>query len=147
MGVHISTPLAETLFHVGKFSTGNNYLYKTFKDQSGNVMNGNQWIKNVFTAPTNGSKPLCIPCQLNSVVLITDGEPYGDNNVPYLLRQNGIGCTDCGTDMGNGSPNTLAQEASFLATNDLNTTDPTLVGIQDVITYVNGVGLSPPIPN
>ena len=145
MGAPIATPLAETLFNVGQFFTGNNDLYKTFKDQNGNVMNGNQWIKNVFTAPTNGSKPLCNPCQLNAVVLITDGEPYGDNNVPYLFRQNGIGCTDCGTDQGNASPNTLAQVASFLASNDLNTTDPTLAGIQDVITYVIGVGLSSPI--
>ena len=146
-GSPIATPLSETLFNVGQFFTGNNTLYKTFKDQNGNVMSGTQWIKAAFTAPASpaGNRPLCVPCQVSAVVLITDGEPYGDNNVPYLLRQNGIACTDCGTDQGNNSANTLAQVANFLATTDLNTTDAAMVGIQDVITYVIGVGLSSPL--
>ena len=62
-------PLAETLFNVGQFFTGNDTLYKTFKDQNGNVMSNGAsttptWIKSAFTAPTGANKPLCIPCQL-----------------------------------------------------------------------------------
>jgi type IV pilus assembly protein PilY1 len=138
----IATPLAETLFNVGQFFTGDNALYKTFKSSATGAVMPTQWIKNAFTAPTTGAKPLCVSCQVNAVVLITDGQPFGDNNVPFLLRQNSIGCTDCGTDENNGSANTLAQVANFLATNDLNAT---MSGVQDVITFVIGMGLSSPI--
>jgi len=140
--VPIATPLAETLFNVGQFFTGDNALYKTFKPAATGTAMATQWIKNAFTAPTTGAKPLCVSCQVNAVVLITDGQPYGDNNVPFLLRQNSIGCTDCGVDENNGSANTLAQVANFLATTDLNAT---MTGVQDVITFVIGLGLKRPL--
>jgi type IV pilus assembly protein PilY1 len=140
----IATPLAETLFNVGQFFTGDNALYKTFLPGATGSPMTTQWIKSAFTAPTTGAKPLCVSCQVNAVVLITDGQSFGDNNVPYFLRQNTIGCTDCGTDENNGSANTLAQVANFLATTDLNAS---MTGIQDVITFVIGLGLSSPLLN
>jgi type IV pilus assembly protein PilY1 len=136
----IATPLAETLFNVGQFFTGDNAYYSsTF---------GTQWIKSGFTAPTGANKPLCLSCQVNAVVLITDGEPYGDNNLPQTFRNNTIQCPHttgsdpCGVDQGNGTPNLLDDVSNFLATTDLNTT---MTGIQDVITFVIGVGLRVPL--
>ena len=136
----IATPLAETLFNVGQFFTGDNAYYtNTF---------GASWLKTEFTAPTGGNKPLCVSCQVNAVVLITDGQPYGDNNLPATFRTNSIQCPHstgpdpCGVDEGNSTPNLLDDVTNFLATTDLNATQP---GIQDVITFVIGLGLKRPL--
>ena len=135
----IATPLAETLFNVGQFFSGDDTFYtNTF---------GSSWLKPEFKAPTNGSKPLCVSCQVNAVVLITDGQPYGDNNLPLPLRNNTIQCPGsppdaCGVDEGNGSANLLDDVSNFLATSDLSASQP---GIQDVVTFVIGLGLTRPL--
>jgi len=130
----IATPLAETLFNVGQFFSGDNTFYTT--------KFGAKWTKAAFTAPTGANKPLCASCQASAVVLITDGEPFGDNNLPQAFRDNTITCAGCGTDQYNGSPALLDDVSNFLATNDLS---PSLTGIQDVVTFVIGVGLQVPL--
>jgi type IV pilus assembly protein PilY1 len=130
----IATPLAETLFNVGQFFTGDNAYYTT------NF--GANWIKSGFTAPSGASKPLCVSCQVNAVVLITDGAPFGDNNLPAKFRTNSVDCTGCGTDGFNNTPNLLDDVSNFLATTDLNTTQ---AGIQDVVTFVIGMGIKVPL--
>ena len=199
----IGTPLAETVFNVGQFFTGDNYLYR-------NAF-GAQWLKSGFTAPTGANKPLCVSCQVNSIVLITDGEPNGDGNVPQTFRNNttkcpqagwvpskayavnavvgngantyiatkagtsaasggpkgtGTGIVDgtviwkfstavdaCPADQSNSSPATLDDVTNYLATTDLNPDNDAsgnpragaLTGLQDVITFVIGVGLKVPL--
>ena len=149
-GSPIATPLAETLFNVGQFFTGDNKLYQTaFTTGSSNI-----WLKDGFTAPTGGNRPLCVGCQLSSIVLITDGAPLGDNNLPQTFRNNNVQClrtpsTDpdpCGTDQNNGTPNLLDDVTNFLATTDLSPdASGGLPGMQNVITYVIGMGLDVPL--
>jgi len=144
----IATPLAETVFNVGQFFTGDNKLYQTaFTAGSSNI-----WLKPGFTAPTGANKPLCISCQVSSIVLITDGEPNGDNNLPTKFRNNSIQCPHttgadpCGVDEGNSSANLLDDVTNFLATTDLSPdASGGLTGTQDVITFVIGVGLKVPL--
>ncbi len=146
-GNPIATPLAETVFNVGQFFTGDNKLYQTaFTSGSSDI-----WLKNGFTAPTGGNKPLCVACQVNAIVLITDGVPYGDNNLPQKFRDNKIQCSGgppdpCGTDQNNNSANLLDDVTNFLATTDLSP-DATggLPGTQNVVTYVIGMGLKVPL--
>ena len=139
----ICTPLAETLFNVGQFYTGDNAAYTTAF--------GSQWLKSEFTAPTGANKPGCVSCQVNAIVLITDGVPEGDNNLPQLMRNDSVECspggsaappTGCGTDALNGTKNLLDDVTNYLATTDLNAGQ---TGIQDVVTFVIGVGLKVPL--
>jgi type IV pilus assembly protein PilY1 len=139
----VATPLAETVFNVGQFYGGSNTYYtNTF---------GSQWLKSGFTAPTGNNKPLCVSCQVNSIVLITDGEPLGDNNLPQQFRNNTIQCPHtsgsdpCGVDQQNGTPNLLDDVTNFLATTDLSPDATGLVGLQNVVTYVIGMGLKVPL--
>jgi len=145
----IATPLAETLFNVGQFFTGDDQLYKTAFTSGSSTA----WIKDAFTAPAGANKPLCVACQLNSIVLITDGAPNGDNNLPQTFRNNTIQCprtpsTDpdpCGVDQFNNTPNLLDDVTNFLATTDLSPDSTGLKGMQNVITYVIGIGLDVPL--
>ena len=145
----VATPVAEAVFNAGQFFTGDDKYYK-------NTFGGTQWLKSGFTAPTGANKPLCVSCQVNAIVLITDGEPYGDNNLPQQFRNNTIQCPrtpatapdPCGTDQSNSTPNLLDDVTNFLATTDLavdDATKPETIGVQDVITFVIGVGLKVPL--
>ena len=146
----VATPLAETLFNVGQFLTGDNKLYQTaFTGSASNI-----WLKDGFTAPTGGNRPLCAACQVSSIVLITDGAPYGDNNLPQTFRNNSVQCpkaqpTDpdpCGTDQNNNTANLLDDVTNFLATTDLSPdASGGLTGTQNAITYVIGMGLKVPL--
>jgi type IV pilus assembly protein PilY1 len=146
----IATPLAETVFNVGQFLSGDNKLYQTaFTGGSSDI-----WLKPGFTAPTGANKPLCVACQLSAIVLITDGAPFGDNNLPQKFRDNTIQCSrtpttnpdPCGLDQNNGTPNLLDDVTNFLATTDLSPdASGGLKGTQNAITYVIGMGLSVPL--
>jgi type IV pilus assembly protein PilY1 len=142
-GSPVATPLAETLFNVGQFYGGDNSFYTS--------KFGSTWLKTGFTAPTDSSKPICAACQVNAIVLITDGIPEGDNNLPATFRTDAIECnpggsaappTGCGTDALNSTKNLLDDVTNFLATNDL---APNVVGNQNVLTYVIGLGLKVPL--
>ncbi|HTO99140.1 MAG TPA: hypothetical protein VMK66_18945, partial [Myxococcales bacterium] len=149
-GNPIATPLAEAVFNAGQFLSGSDAYYSTaFTGGSSNI-----WLKPGFTATAGGKRPLCVSCQLSAIVLITDGEPNGDNNLPQIFRNNSIQCPKnnpgdpdpCGTDQSNGSPNLLDDVTNFLANTDLSPDAlGGLPGTQSVITYVIGMGLDVPL--
>jgi type IV pilus assembly protein PilY1 len=139
----VGTPLAETIFNVGQFYGGDNTYYtNTF---------GSSWVKAEFTAPTDSSKPLCAACQVNAIVLITDGMPDGDNNLPVSFRSDAIECNPggnaaapvgCGTDPAHNTNNLLDDVTNYLATHDI---APNVPGNQNVLTYIIGLGLKVPL--
>lgn len=75
-----TTPLAETLFNVGQY----------FSDGSSSDGTGSQWVgwfnsgfwRSSFWNGAGSSQSVCWGCQQSSVLLITDGEPKNDNNLP-----------------------------------------------------------------
>jgi type IV pilus assembly protein PilY1 len=146
----VATPLAEAVFNAGQFLSGSDAYYTTaFTSGPSNI-----WLKDGFTAPTGGNRPICVACQLSAIVLITDGEPNGDNNLPQTLRNNTIQCPKnapgdpdpCGVDQSNNSANLLDDVTNFLANADLSPdAQGGLPGTQSVITYVIGVGLNVPL--
>jgi type IV pilus assembly protein PilY1 len=83
-----NTPLAETLFNIGQYfsNTGASSLYTTFF--------GTAWNKTSFAETAAGSmnaawaqpgldqRSFCFACQNSSVVVVTDGAPTADNNLP-----------------------------------------------------------------
>jgi type IV pilus assembly protein PilY1 len=143
----IATPMAETLFNVGQYLSGSDTYYNnTF---------GAGWTKGAFTAPAAGSAtaPYCGQCQSNSIVLITDGNPDGDNQLPACTTSTNttgaLNCAinthkatcaspGCGVDEGNGTTNLLADVTNFLASNDVSNK----AGSQNITTYVIGLSLS-----
>ena len=152
-GGPIATPLAEALFNVGQFMTGDpsNTFYR-------NLTSGpsNNWVNGAFTPPSRGTGStgaFCSACQENSIVVITDGSPLGDNNLPKTKMQtlNGgaVVCpgTGCDTDDYNGTPNLMADVAKMLATQDLfpSTAPSPLANQQSVHTYVIGLGVDVPL--
>jgi type IV pilus assembly protein PilY1 len=158
------TPLAETLFNIGQYFTagGNPQLYDT--------LFGNGWRNNGFAENASGEinaswtggnknqKSICWACQQSSVVIVTDGQPTVDNNLPkpgiaahtgfgappnddFRSWSNGtIDCPACGTDGVNGSANLLHKVAYFLHQTDLRTD---YTGTQNVVTYTVSFGLDP----
>ena len=158
------TPLAETLFNIGQYYTpgGNPQLYDT--------LFGNGWRNNGFAETAGGTigaswtgggknqKSICWACQQSSVVIVTDGQPTVDNNLPKpaIATHSGFGtppsddfrnwsngtinCPTCGTDQVNGSKNLLHKVAYFLYQNDLRAD---YTGTQNVLTYTVSFGLDP----
>ena len=147
----IATPLAETLFNVGEYLTGDSTeAFYTQKFTTSWLKSGNPATGGFTSLGSNSNnRALCTACQSSAVVLITDGEPLGDNNLPTAAIKTlngGVNATcpapGCGTDQNNGSANALANVARMLANNDLN---PTLTGLQTVNTYVIGLGVDVPV--
>ena len=83
-----STPLAETLFNIGQYysNPGSTGLYGT--------LFGSGWVRSSFAETAAGSvnaswaqpgqnqHSFCWACQQSSVVVVTDGAPNGDSNIP-----------------------------------------------------------------
>lgn len=147
----IATPLAETLFNVGQYLAGDSSnTFYTAQFGSTWLKTGNPSSGGFTSANSNSTqRALCTACEVSAVVLITDGEPLGDNNLPVsrIKTLNGgasAACPSpgCGTDQYNGSANLLADVAQFLANNDLN---PSLAGTQHVNTYIIGLGVDVPV--
>jgi type IV pilus assembly protein PilY1 len=150
-GTVIVTPLAETVFNIGQFLSGSDTVYKGIFTAS--------WLKTgaapAFTAPTDQSKPYCgNTCQTSTIVVITDGEPLGDNNLPSTCTTTSttpptVNCklaaathqvtcagAGCGKDEQNNSDNLLAEVTNFLHTNNL-----TANLNQPITTYTIGLSL------
>jgi type IV pilus assembly protein PilY1 len=78
LGFSGSTPLAETLLNVGQ-------LYRTKRT------NGTYWFSNAYqlNAFRDGSensetKSVCYPCQASAVLILTDGIPNKDSQIPGI---------------------------------------------------------------
>ncbi|BDG09096.1 pilus assembly protein [Anaeromyxobacter paludicola] len=177
----IGTPLAEALFNVGQYfsTSGATGPYQT--------LFGSSWVNPSFDESASGTvgasaatwtgsrtnqHSICWSCQQSSVVIITDGEPMGDDNLPSssassahsAFSVNGKGdfrkwdytalrCDhDCGTDLSNGAPNLLHKVAAFLYQTDLRSDAEAMTlngvsvgaqtGQQNVDTYTISFGIS-----
>ena len=159
------TPLAETLFNIGQYYTSNagTLLYPT--------LFGSGWTNTEFVETARGAinaswtgsgknqKSVCWGCQQNSVIVVTDGEPTKDNNLPksgvsnhsafgtapnadFRNWSNGtIDCATCGTDGGgSGVANLLHKVGYFLYQTDIRND---YTGKQNVLTYTVSFGLDP----
>jgi type IV pilus assembly protein PilY1 len=82
-----ATPLAETLFTAGQYftNTGASALYSS--------LFGSAWVRASFNENAAGAvnaswasggtnHSFCWPCQQSSIIVVTDGAPNGDSNLP-----------------------------------------------------------------
>jgi type IV pilus assembly protein PilY1 len=66
-----STPLAETLFNIGQY-------YRT----SSLPWFDNTYAPNAWDERSGQNKSVCFACQASAVLVVTDGLPNGDSNIP-----------------------------------------------------------------
>jgi type IV pilus assembly protein PilY1 len=156
-----NTPLAESLFNIGQYfsNTGTSALYtslfgaswtlprtgdtRDFRETSPGLVNA------AWAQPGSNQHSICWSCQQSSVVIVTDGEPNADSNLPasgtstahssfnndFRYWSNAtVDCPACQCDQSNGDlctltspvvpsgsniPNLLHKVAYFLAQTDL----------------------------
>ncbi|MCC6348448.1 MAG: hypothetical protein IT347_02520 [Candidatus Eisenbacteria bacterium] len=103
-----------------------------------------------YLSTTGASAPIQASCEKTFIVMVTDGFPTKDLNVPAYLQdydQDGQDPGNC-TSMGTGMPNSMDcsgyvdDVAAYLYRNDLR---PDLDGFQNATTYVIGCDLDAPI--
>ncbi len=156
-----NTPLAETLFNIGQYFTNSgvgSYYQNHF---------GSSWVRSSFDEDRGGTigaswaannKSFCWACQQSSVVIVTDGEPNNDSNLPasptpasnhsafnddFRKWTNAtIACASCGNDLSGSPANALHKVAYFLHTIDLRS-DFTNPASQNVSTYTISFGIDP----
>ncbi len=163
------TPLAKSLLNVGYYFTSDDSVYRTTFGFGSNYSYPNEFKD----APLNSEgRSVCWGCQANSVIIITDGEPSGDNFSPAMATavrtMNGgpvycpdalpcnSGTTNLTRDKGSNVTDTsddnslfyLDDVAKMLYTQDLQRNSPPVVGDfntagkQTVITYTVGFGVN-----
>jgi len=146
----IGTPLAETLFNVGQYFTAVGTSGKDSALFSALFGNNNNWTSSAFKESAGGAisaswaggdqHSICWKCQQSSIVLVTDGQPMCDDNLPKGTSAPGsthstigtapngdfvkwgnptIDCPGCGNDDSNGKPNLLHKVAYLLNHTDL----------------------------
>jgi len=135
-----STPLAEALFHAAQYFV---------PDSTFNAWFGNNWRKNSFAPEsiTSDNRTVCYGCQLNAVVLISDGEPTSDGDIPQAIKNLNITCSGPGC---TGSGAYLDDVASWFYNRDLQTENPSngswsAAGKQVLQTYTIGFGIDIPL--
>jgi type IV pilus assembly protein PilY1 len=88
-----ATPLAETLYNIGQyFSNGGSssryqsYFGTSWMKTTGTGQNFNETSQGQYVAPWAAAglnqRSFCWKCQQSAVIIVTDGEPTGDNNLP-----------------------------------------------------------------
>lgn len=85
-----NTPLAESLLDVGQYFTANQSIWEGWF--------GTGWYDTEFRNDfTQNNRSICYGCQLNAVLVLTDGEPYADNCVPQCVKNQDPPCpyADC----------------------------------------------------
>jgi len=126
-----NTPLSETLYEAARFWKGMSVNY-------GNSSNPSTNHPDVFTG-SNYNSPINSQCQRNYTILLTDGEPNGDNEADDRIRTDLLGGTDCD---GSGQGRCLDDIAGYLFTTDLNTD---IDEDQTVETYTIGFTTNQPL--
>ncbi|MEO8223287.1 MAG: PilC/PilY family type IV pilus protein [Gammaproteobacteria bacterium] len=126
------TPLAETLYEATQFYMGRNVDFGdrgTIRSVAGSRV-GNTLTSSLYRSP------ITEPCGKNFIILLTDGEPFGDDAadakiaaLPGFADVVGAGCD------GTGDGHCLDDVAAYLAGKDLNDNLP---GIQNVVTHTIG---------
>jgi type IV pilus assembly protein PilY1 len=134
------TPLAETLFESALYWQGLPAHYAELYNQHPTDPNALASV-----SPDVYQRPDMLSCSKNFNVLITDGKPTEDLDTPGLLGQlpewtptldGRIGCT------GTGNGACLDDVGEYLSKKDIN---PTLNGLQSVITHTIGFTIDLPI--
>ncbi|WP_224247090.1 pilus assembly protein [Hyalangium gracile] len=163
------TPLAKSLLNVGYYFTSDDSIYRTKFNFGGNYLYPNEFKNGQLTSQ---GRSVCWGCQTSSVIIITDGEPSGDNFSSTMAARmrdvNGgpvycpssrpcqIGTSLAGRDIGINPTNPgddnqnlyLDDVAKMLYEQDLQANNPPQIGDfntagkQSVITYTVGFGIN-----
>ncbi|MFL5346794.1 MAG: pilus assembly protein PilY [Hyalangium sp.] len=163
------TPLGKSLLNVGYYFTSDDSVYKTTFGFGSNYSYPNEFANGPLTQE---GRSVCWGCQTSSVIIITDGEPSGDNFTSTMAAKlravNGgpVYCPDsrpCNSGTTNNTRDKgrldtdpsddnplfyLDDVAKMLYTQDLQANTPPVVGDfntagkQSVITYAVGFGTS-----
>lgn len=133
------TPLSESLYEAAQFYMGRNVDY----GNRGPILSvagsriGNSLSSNLYRSP------ITEPCGKNFIILLTDGEPVGDNGadsrITALPGFDDVVGPDCD---GSGEGRCLDDVAAYLAGKDLNDSLP---GVQNVITHTIGFDVNFPL--
>jgi len=170
-GLHVvfsgTTPLAETMFNVGQYftNTGSTALYTSLFT--------NSWVRASFAETASGSvgalatwtgagknqRSFCWACQQSSAILVTDGAPNEDSNLPKYPTPSAnhavfnsdfrrwsnatVDCAGCGTDLSGSPANTLHKVAYFLSQTDLRPDLANGATKQNLSVYTIGLGIDP----
>jgi type IV pilus assembly protein PilY1 len=166
----IMNQLGEALYNLGQYYSGDTgSSTNPYTRLFGTTWISDQWAETSagsVTAPwaATNQRTFCWACQQSSIVVLTDGEPKYDNNLPsgtayaahanleaattgtnvgdFRTWSNGkIDCPTCGTDNGNGVPNLVHKVAGFLNSRDLRT-ESGMAGMQTVQTYTISFGIT-----
>lgn len=162
-----TTPLSETLFNVGQYftNTGATALYTSLFT--------NSWVRASFAETAQGSvgalatwtgagknqRSVCWACQQSSVILVTDGAPNNDSNLPKSPTPSAnhgtfssdfrrwtnptVDCAACGTDLSGSPANALHKVAYFLNQTDLRPDLANEPNRQNLSVYTIGLGVDP----
>lgn len=122
MSFNTNTPLGESLDDIGCYFA------------NGNPPRACAYRQDQVVATDNTSTPMCLNCQTNFAILITDGLPTSDTSAG-LSQASGAGDPE-----GYILPNV----ASYVFHNDLDTATP---GVQNIITYTVSFGKTDPLDN
>ena len=133
------TPLSETLYEAAQFFMGRNV---DFGDQGSIRSVAASRTGNTIGSPLYRS-PITEACAKNFIILLTDGEPNGDDGAVSKITA----LPDFGTLVGpvcdgSGEGRCLDDVAAYLLRKDLNTSIP---GLQNVITHTIGFTLDFPL--
>ena len=133
------TPLSETLYEATQYFMGRSVDY-------GNVDADRSVAESRVGNDANGAlykSPLDEACSKNFIILLTDGEPAGDDGaVSKILALPGFAATVAADCDGSGGGRCLDDLAAYLASYDLS---PTLPGIQTVTTHTIGFAADFPL--
>ena len=172
----VGNQLAEALYDIGEYFSD----YPSGSDPYTKLF-GSKWVTNTSWNPSwvqsstgainaswaaTSQRSFCWGCQQSSVLILSDGDPINDNNLPQLpasdskappphstlIDSAGLGdfpnwtnpkidCPGCGTDSSSAVPNLLHKVAAFLHTYDLRSD---YSGMQSVSTYTISFGVSSP---
>jgi type IV pilus assembly protein PilY1 len=157
-----NTPLSECLFNIGQYysaaGTGSEYKsrftttwMKLFPDNAQNFAETSPGRVNAsWAAAGKNQRSFCFKCQQSSTIIITDGKPTSDDNLPKPSGTSSTGAflndfrnwnrPDFVTNCANCSSEYLHKVAAFLNSADLRT-ESAMSGSQSVRTYAVSFGL------
>jgi hypothetical protein len=135
MKFNTNTPLGETLDTIGcYFSDGNWSETCTFKETTS--------LSAVPPPATDPRRPICLSCQYNFAILLTDGLPSEDGpDGANTGSGSGAQSVSDATGQTDSQLYILPEVADFMYDNDLN---KTMAGTQNISTYTVSFGISNP---
>ncbi len=160
-----NTPLSESLFNVGQYfsNTGSAALFTSLFTTSWNratfAENAAGAVSASWAAAGKNQHSFCWACQQSSVVVVTDGAPNEDSNLPASTTpavnhanfnndfrkwsNSTVDCPGCGTDLYGSPANSLHKVAYFMSQTDLRPDLANGSRPQTVSTYTISFGINP----